>query len=110
MIPDVLFVSKKIPNNAVTPQTQIVFSASRRPAESVRSVCGITALFGVFLETNKHQNLTRLTRCYDRITENCNRQATDQANPEKARESQTEPVRERCEQTGLTSKRGDKDA
>ena len=22
--------------------------------------CGVTALFGIFLETNKHQNLTRL--------------------------------------------------
>ena len=27
---------------------------------SAIELCGITALFGIFLETNKHQNLSRL--------------------------------------------------
>ena len=36
--------------------------ASLTSTMSMIELCGITALFGIFLETNKHQNLTRL-RC-----------------------------------------------
>ena len=58
-----MFVSKKTPNNAVMPESSIVLIVLVAVAPSTMStieLSGITALFGVFLETNKHQNLTRL--------------------------------------------------
>ena len=54
------FVSKKMPNNAVMPQRWVVFivladcwQQSDRTI-STTHLCGITALFGVFLETKKN--------------------------------------------------------
>ena len=47
-----MFVSKKTQNNSVTAQGLYCILTS--PMSTVSSV------FGVFLETNKHQNLTRL--------------------------------------------------
>ena len=53
-----MFVSKKMPNNAVMPQSEVVLIVlvrGRRPKTSTMSaieLCGITALFGIFLETN----------------------------------------------------------
>ena len=59
-------VSKKTSNDAVMPQSSVVLivlvNDLRSPTSTMSTVklCGITASFGIFLETNKHQNLTRL--------------------------------------------------
>ena len=63
-----VFVSKKTPNNAVIPQRWVVLivlaDCCQQSARTISTthLCGITALFGVFLETKKHQNLLRLRR------------------------------------------------
>ena len=61
-----LFVSKKTPKDAVTPERSIVQVYSvcwQWPLTRTMStieLCGVTASFGIFLETNQHQNLMRL--------------------------------------------------
>ena len=54
-----MLVCKKMPNDAVTRQTSIVFDVPN--TMSAIEVCGVTALFGIFLGTKKHQNLMRLS-------------------------------------------------
>ena len=49
---------QKIPNNAVMPQCLIVLNMLVNTSTlSTIGCCGITALFAIFEETNKHQNL-----------------------------------------------------
>ena len=51
--------------------------AGRRQSASTMSsskLCGVTALFGVFLETNKHQNLMRLS---NQVTHTSNKHHTN---------------------------------
>ena len=58
-----LFITKKMPNNAGMPQSSIILVVLVNDswAMSTIELYGITAMFGIFLETNKHQNLTRLS-------------------------------------------------
>ena len=51
-------VSNKMPNNVVTPSTSIVLVIEQH--NKYIKLCGVTALFGIILATNKHQNHVRL--------------------------------------------------
>ena len=59
-----LFVSKKIPNSAVMAGSSIVLivlvGRRRTSTMSTIKLSAITALFEIFLETNKHLNLMKL--------------------------------------------------
>ena len=55
-----MFVSKKIPNTVVMPQmllTSLFWLELIIKTKRVIKLSDIAALYGVFLETNKHQNL-----------------------------------------------------
>ena len=45
----------------------VVADRSVTSTMSMTEPCGITALFGIFLETDKHQNLTRLSKLVTNI-------------------------------------------
>ena len=55
-----MFVTKKMANN--------VGLYSLASTMSTVKLCGVTALFGVFLETNKHQNLASLGGSYSEMS------------------------------------------
>ena len=68
-----MFVSKKTVNIVVMPQTLAVLvllviddatNLSMTKTMGTAMVCGVRTLFAVFLETNKHQNITRLSRLW----------------------------------------------
>ena len=53
-----------MPNIAVMLHSSIALIVKVRPI-SIIELCGITALLGIFFETNKHQNLKRLRQPID---------------------------------------------
>ena len=70
-----LFVSKKMPNIQTLLWCHKAWSYSlcwsATSTMSMIELCCITALFGIFLETNKHQNLSRLRHPVTHVTLAC---------------------------------------
>ena len=67
-----LLLSKKKSNNSVMPQIDLTHCSGHQSStvffvlvNNHRTHCVIEALFGIFLETNKHQNVTRLRLSVD---------------------------------------------